>query len=315
MHERRRAISGDVTKVRNDCARVSRGGCFCHRRQEVFPSAISVVSSGGEKTGEFLTGDAPACGSHAAARTGDAPACGSHAAARTGDAPACGSHAAGRTGDAPACASHTAARTNDASAGTSHTTARHTVSGAGQPMRVRHSVSLVLIWRLAELEARQLNACTIEAAHLLLGLCKSVDVDLTNLVRKDSPVRDDVLEELLREVRRLRTIFQTASLDARAFRRALRRKTTGTRLDPSDAKRLRRSKVTKQIFADAEHFAEIANSMVFPVHLLYAILLTKDIQRDDLLERYDVAPSRLRKVTQREVIPLSVAEGPASGLN
>ena len=54
--------------------------------------------------------------------------------------------------------------------------------------------------RLAELEARQLKASTIEPTHLLLGLCKSVDLDLPVLVQKDPPDRDEVLEEFLREV-------------------------------------------------------------------------------------------------------------------
>jgi hypothetical protein len=69
-------------------------------------------------------------------------------------------------------------------------------------MKVRHSDSLILIWQLAELEARQLKASIIEPTHLLLGLCKSVDLGLPTLVQKDSPDRDEVLEELLRQDRR-----------------------------------------------------------------------------------------------------------------
>ncbi len=67
----------------------------------------------------------------------------------------------------------------------------------------------------AKLEARNLKASTVDPAHLLLSLCKSVDLDLPALVPKNLPDRDAILEELPREVRRLRDIFRTAGLDAR----------------------------------------------------------------------------------------------------
>jgi hypothetical protein len=168
-------------------------------------------------------------------------------------------------------------------------------------MKVRHSYSLILIWRLAELEARQLKASAIEPNHLLLGVCKSVDLDLPTLVQKDSPDRNEVLEELLREVRRLRTIFRATGLDARTFRRALRLKIGGNRIAPSEPERLRRSKAAKQLFADAEHFAEMANSWVFPVQLLFAIVSIDNEMRDDLLDELGVEPERLRKVAKREI--------------
>ena len=80
---------------------------------------------------------------------------------------------------------------------------------------MKHSASLILVWRVAEFEARHAKASTIEPTHLLLGLCKVVDLDLPEFVAKDAPDRDEVLEELLREVRRLRTVFRAAGLDAK----------------------------------------------------------------------------------------------------
>jgi len=57
-----------------------------------------------------------------------------------------------------------------------------------------------------------------------------VDLDLPEFVTKDAPDRDEVLEELLREVRRLRTVFRAAGLDAKTFRRKLRRVSAERRL-------------------------------------------------------------------------------------
>src|ERR1017187_790662 len=92
-----------------------------------------------------------------------------------------------------------------------------------QTIEMKHSPSLILVWRVAEFEARHAKASTIEPNHLLLGLCKVVDLDMPEFVTKDATDRDEVLEELLREVRRLRTVFRAAGLDAKTFRRKLRR--------------------------------------------------------------------------------------------
>ena len=169
-------------------------------------------------------------------------------------------------------------------------------------MKARHSDSLILIWQLAELEARHLHSPTIEPTHLLLGLCKSVNVDLPALFAENSPDRDEILEELLREVRRLRTIFVTAGLDACGFRRALRRQAGGRTSPPPEFQRLHRSKEAKQVFADAEHIAEIANCMVFPVHLLYAVLSSRDTTYANLMVRLGCNPERLQKVARREAM-------------
>ena len=45
-----------------------------------------------------------------------------------------------------------------------------------------HSNSLILVWRVAEFEARHSKASTIEPTHLMLGLCKVVDLDLPEFV-------------------------------------------------------------------------------------------------------------------------------------
>ncbi len=169
-------------------------------------------------------------------------------------------------------------------------------------MKSRHSDSLILIWRVAEFEAHHLKASTIEPTHLLLGLCKSIDLDLPSVVSKDSPNRDEVLEELLREVRRLRTVFRAAGLDARTFRRRLRHVIGDNRFSPSETKRLRRTAAAKRVFADAEHFAAMADVLVYPIHLLYAVLLTEDKKRDELLRELDVDAKRLQQLAKREVL-------------
>lgn len=169
-------------------------------------------------------------------------------------------------------------------------------------MKSRHSNSLILVWRVAEFEARHQKASVIEPTHLLLGLCKVVDLDLPELVSKDTPDRDEVLEELLREVRRLRTVFRTAGLDAKIFRRRLRRPSPDRRFALDESERLHRSFAAKRLFADAEHFAQLGGGAVYPIHFLYATLLAEDAQRDLTLTELGFDKKRLLTVAKREVL-------------
>jgi hypothetical protein len=177
-------------------------------------------------------------------------------------------------------------------------------------MKCCRSNSLILVWRVAEFEARHLNTSKIEPTHLLLGLCKVVDLDLPEFVAKNLPDRDEVLEELLREVRKLRTVFRVAGLNPKTFRRRLRRASPERRFSLAESEMLRRSSAAKQVLADAEHLAQVSNSAVYPVHLLYATLLAEDEDRDAALAELRIDKKRLLTVAKRDVLTFQV--GPVS---
>ena len=122
------------------------------------------------------------------------------------------------------------------------------------------------------------------------------------LMSKDAPDRDETLEELLREVRRLRTVFRVAGVDATRLRRSLRRASQERRFPLDDSERLRRSSAAKTVFADAEHFAQLGNCAVFPVHLLYATLLSEDEHRDATLDKLNIDKKRLLNVAKRDAL-------------
>lgn len=169
-------------------------------------------------------------------------------------------------------------------------------------MRPKHSNSLLLVWQVVELEARHLRAEFIEPNHLLIGLLKVVDLDLTVLVAQGIPNRNDLLEELLREVRRLREVFQTGDVDARVLRRKFRRMCEGSHDVSVPKRRLHRTQASKDVFADAEHFAEISGTAVFPIHLLYALLLSKDNERDEVFVAENIVVKRFRDAAKRETL-------------
>jgi ATP-dependent Clp protease ATP-binding subunit ClpA len=171
-------------------------------------------------------------------------------------------------------------------------------------MSAKKSESLMLVWQIAELQARQLNAEKIEPYHLLLAISKCVDLDLTTIVPKDAANRDEILEQLLREIRRIRTIFRVANFDAKTFRRKLRKALPGIpekRFVMSDAEPLHRSAATRKLFTEAQHFADLSDQTVYPVHLLLAVLCTQEQYSDDVMRELGIDKKHVEKVAKREI--------------
>lgn len=178
-------------------------------------------------------------------------------------------------------------------------------------MNPTHSSSLVLVWLVAQFEARHLKASTLGPTHLLLGLCKIVDVDLPDLVSRNNPDRDAILEESLREVRKLRNVFRTAGVDAKLLRRNLRKAWPERRFELDETERLRRNPAAKRAFTDAEQFAEITGGIVYPAHLLYATLLADDKHRDTTFEILGIDKQQFLSVAKRQagLVALDAASG------
>jgi hypothetical protein len=176
---------------------------------------------------------------------------------------------------------------------------------------MKHSRSLALVWQIADIEARNLKAPAIECMHLLIGLCKVVDLDLVGLVSKEVDP-DKILEELLREIRRLRTVFRAAGLDARMLRRHLRRVYPEQRLGLDRSKRLHRSSEAKRIFANAEQFGQLGSGKAYPVHLLYATLLADDENRDVVLNKLKINKERLLTLVKKQVFKPQIGSASSS---
>jgi hypothetical protein len=78
------------------------------------------------------------------------------------------------------------------------------------------------------------------------------------------------------------------------------------------SEQLHRSSAAKQVFADAKHFAQLGNSTVYPVHLLYATLLAEDKRRDATLAELNADKKRLLIVAKRKVLTPQVGSASAS---
>jgi ATP-dependent Clp protease ATP-binding subunit ClpC len=171
-------------------------------------------------------------------------------------------------------------------------------------MKPGYSNSLMLVWQVADLEAKHLQAAFLEPAHLLLGLCKCVDIDIPASIPAGVPQRDLLEEELLREFRRLRASFGCARFDAMRFRRHYRTLLPegSAGLNPAVA-RLHRNDAAKDLFSEAEEIAAISGGVVYPVHLLYALLAEGDSQREKAMATVGSNEARLRQTLRQHLVP------------
>ena len=179
----------------------------------------------------------------------------------------------------------------------------------------RHSQSLLLVWRVAEVEARQANSKEIEPVHFLIALCKVVDLDLPALFPKSTHERDAVLEECLHEVGRLRRLFEVAAIDAPIFRRHLRSRCKKESRAAIGEEFLHRSDAARAVFADAEAFADFATVQVFPIHVAYALLIAAGPEIGQTLDQCGIDQNRLKHVTKDEMLRGSRRVGSAVHLS
>jgi ATP-dependent Clp protease ATP-binding subunit ClpC len=169
-------------------------------------------------------------------------------------------------------------------------------------MNATYSNSLMLAWQVADLEAKRLQAAFLEPAHLLLGLCKCVDIDIPASIPASLPERDSLIEELVREYRRLREVFRGAGFDAMRFRRHYRTVLPegSAGLTPPVA-RLHRNDAARDVVSEAERIAAASGGVVYPMHLLYTLLAEDDPQREKAMAAVGANEVKLRQVVKRQL--------------
>lgn len=70
-----------------------------------------------------------------------------------------------------------------------------------------HTDSLLLVWRLAEIEAINMKSEWIETVHFVLGLLKSADIDIRSLLAKGGHSDQDTIDEIERGIGLVRECF------------------------------------------------------------------------------------------------------------
>lgn len=132
---------------------------------------------------------------------------------------------------------------------------------------VRHADSLILVWKLATLEARHGHSCEIDPDHFFLGLLKAVDVDVRRLAESWQAEGRDSVERISGDIAALKSVFESVAIETTPLRRRLRRRLNQGVTEEDET--LRRSTASRDVFRAAE---SMDSETVRPSHLLVAIL-------------------------------------------
>jgi ATP-dependent Clp protease ATP-binding subunit ClpA len=149
---------------------------------------------------------------------------------------------------------------------------------------IRHTKSLLLVWRIAELEALNLKQESIRPAHFFLGILKAVEIDLGKALKNQ---REEVFDEIKQDIADLKGCVGEFVLELTYTRRFLRGILPKGN-DDSSKDRLRRAKSARLVFGGAETLAKKTRSPVLPTHLLMALLESEDAQIKTVLEKFHV---------------------------
>jgi len=171
---------------------------------------------------------------------------------------------------------------------------------------VRHSESLLIAWRLAELEAAHLKQSELEPVHFFLGLLKLVEMDVSAILLEKTTLSTDRIQEGSSHVETLRHAFTTAGVDTTRTRRRLRKLLPPGDAAGEDIKNIRRSPATRTIFTKAEQMlADAPLAVLQPLHLLEAILA---VECPFILQSLDMVGGDIAKLKETVSHALGLTE-------
>lgn len=138
---------------------------------------------------------------------------------------------------------------------------------------IRHSETLLIAWRLAELEAANLRCAELDPEHFFLALLKLVELNVATILTENTTLTNQRIEQEMTFVRALAAAFEAVGLETTQTRRRLRR-TLPRGSEPETAgAHLRRSALSREVFGTAElEASQRACELVEPLHLLTGIV-------------------------------------------
>lgn len=142
---------------------------------------------------------------------------------------------------------------------------------SSQPLR--HSDSLLIAWRLAELEAANLHCAELEPEHYFLALLKLGELDVAAILAENTTLSDQRIQQEVCSVLIMASCLATAGLETTQIRRRLRRALPRGSNSEKVGTHLRRSGLSREVFAEADQVAaQTTSGMLEPLHLLAGIL-------------------------------------------
>jgi ATP-dependent Clp protease ATP-binding subunit ClpC len=135
---------------------------------------------------------------------------------------------------------------------------------------VRHSIALLIAWRLAENEAVRLRQTEIFPAHFFLGILKVVELDLREILAVNTTLSESDICTEVEMNEALRLALHRQGLDTTRIRRRVRRSLPQGDTVVQAGRQIRRSLEARELFRIAEQLAFDQNGGVVSPQHLYA---------------------------------------------
>ncbi len=146
-----------------------------------------------------------------------------------------------------------------------------------------NSISVTILWSLAESEALSGGFETITPRHFWIALGKAVDLDVTAFLKNAKEEIKQLEPFIERELSTVRQVLAEAGLPPQKFRRSLR--ASLGRGDHSNGQLpIHRSQGVRTAFGRAGRLVKDDESYLLPIHLCYGLLSLNDPALDTVLE-------------------------------
>ena len=132
------------------------------------------------------------------------------------------------------------------------------------------SPSIDITWSLAEAEAAHAGFSEIGLAHFWVGVCKAVEVSVSELLKAGSPELQAMEGQVEADFLEVREAFSGAGLSPKLLRRAIRAELG--RRSGKFARPLHRSPALREVFKQGSTPVPVDGGRLRPAHLLVALV-------------------------------------------
>lgn len=152
--------------------------------------------------------------------------------------------------------------------------------------------SLDIIWRIAEAQAAHAGFSEIGSAHFWVGICKAVDVSVSELLKAGSPELQAMEGQVEADFLEVRKGFAAAGLSPVKLRRAIRAELGKQGHAP--ARPLHRTPALRKRFKEGMAIASSEDGRLRPVHILVSMAGHEDDSAvNQALERLGFLPTEV----------------------
>jgi ATP-dependent Clp protease ATP-binding subunit ClpC len=172
------------------------------------------------------------------------------------------------------------------------------------------SPSIDICWSLAEAEAAHAGFPEIGLAHFWVGVCKAVEVSVSELLKAGSPELQAIEGQVEADFLEVREAFSALGISPKQLRRSIR---AGLGKETGGAGRpLHRSMALRKVFKTAAAVAKSDGERLRPMHLIAALTEQFSPEIEEAMKRLGYDPSEVMRGLFRRVAEARPGEKPKS---